>query len=116
MSSIKFNFPVQRLVRTLAVFCICAMLFVFNAFPAVAVTSNPTKGEDKLLGIEKEAQKAVLKQPMGLEETQDKASAGPNEIQGDADIDKMKNASNTNATSFEEQVKNVVENITGKKD
>ncbi|MDF0554416.1 low temperature-induced protein [Kamptonema sp. UHCC 0994] len=116
MSSITFNFPVQRLVRTLAVFCICAMLFVFNGFPAFAASSNPTQGEDKLLGIEKEAQKAVLKQPMGLEETQEKASQGPNEIQGDADMDKMKNASNTNATSFEEQVKNVVENITGKKD
>lgn len=116
MSFISFNLPTQRLVRALVAVCICAMLFVSSAFPAFAITSNPTKGEDKLLGIEKEAQEAVQNKPMGLKETQEKASEGPNEVQGDADMDKMKNASNTNATSFEQQVKNVVEGITGKKD
>ena len=116
MPSISLKLPVQRLVRALVAVCICAMLFVSSAFPAFATTSNPTKGEDQLLGIEKEAQEAVLKQPIGLKETQEKASEGPNEVQGAADIDKMKNASNTNATSFEQQVKNVVEGITGKKD
>lgn len=111
MSFISFNFPAKRLVRTLIAVCFCALMFVSNAFPALAVTSSPTKGEDKLLGIEKESQEVVLKKPMSLEETQEKASKGPNEVQGDADIEKMKNPSNTQATSFEQQVKKAVSKI-----
>ena len=111
MSFISFNFPVKRLVRTLIAFSFCALMFVSNAFPAFAITSSPTKGEDKLLGIEKEAQKVAGENPMSLEETQEKASKGLNEVQGDADIEKMKNPSNTNATSFEQQVKKAVGNI-----
>lgn len=115
MSFISFNLPVKRLVRAFVAVCFCALLFVSNAFPAFAVTSSPTKGEDKLLGIEKEAQKVVQDNPMSLEETQDKTSKGPNEVQGDADIEKMKNPSNTTATSFEQQVKKAVSNIKGDK-
>ncbi|MEG4501823.1 low temperature-induced protein [Microcoleus sp. F10-C6] len=111
MSFISFNFPAKRLVRTLIAVCFCALMFVSNAFPAFAVTSSPTKGEDQLLGIEKASQEAALKKPMSLEETQEKASKGPNEVQGDADIDKMKNPSNTSATSFEQQVKKAVGKI-----
>ncbi|MEG4963326.1 MULTISPECIES: low temperature-induced protein [unclassified Microcoleus] len=111
MSFISFSLPVKRLVRTLIAFSFCALMFVSNAFPAFAVTSSPTRGEDQLLGIEKEAQKVVLDNPMSLKETQEKASKGPNEVQGDADIEKMKNPSNTKATSFEQQVKKAVGDI-----
>jgi hypothetical protein len=48
---------------------------------------------------------------MSLEETQKKASEGPNEVQGAADIEKMKNPSNTNTTSFEQIVKKAVSDI-----
>ncbi|MBD1884290.1 low temperature-induced protein [Microcoleus vaginatus] len=111
MSFISFNFPAKRVVRTLIAVCFCALMFVSNVFPAFAVTSSPTKGEDQLLGIEKESQEIVLKKPMSLEETQEKASKGPNEVQGDADLEKMKNPSNTEATSFEQQVKKAVSKI-----
>lgn len=111
MSFINFNLPVSRLIRSFVTVCFCALLFVSNAFPAFAVTSSPTKGEDKLLTIEKEAQKAVLKDPMSLEETQKKTNEGINEVQGDADKDKMLNPSNTNATSFKEQVEKAVSKI-----
>ena len=111
MSSIGFNFPAKRLVRTLIAVCFCALMFVSNAFPAFAITSSPTKGEDQLLGIEKESQEVTLKKPMSLEETQKKASEGPNEVQGAADIDKMKNPSNTSTTSFEQLVKKAVGEI-----
>jgi hypothetical protein len=111
MSFINFNLPVNRLVRSLITVCFCALMFVSNVLPAFAVTSSPTKGEDKLLGIEKEAQEVVLKNPMSLEETQEKTSKGPNEVQGDADLEKMKNPSNTKATSFEQQVKKAVSKI-----
>ena len=48
---------------------------------------------------------------MSLEETQKKANEGINEVQGDADSEKMKNPSNTRATSFEQQVKKAVSKI-----
>jgi hypothetical protein len=111
MSFISFNFPAKGLVRTLIAVCFCALMFVSNAFPAFAITSSPTKGEDQLLGIEKESQEVTLKKPMSLEETQKKASEGPNEVQGAADIEKMKNPSNTNTTSFEQIVKKAVSDI-----
>jgi hypothetical protein len=111
MSFINFNLPVKRLVRTFVTVCFCALLFVSNVFPAFAVTSSPTKATDQLLGIEKEAQKAVLKDPMSLQETQEKANEGINEVQGDADKDKMINPSNTNATSFKQQVEKAVSKI-----
>ncbi|MEG4458671.1 low temperature-induced protein [Microcoleus sp. N9_A1] len=111
MSFISFNFPAKRFVRSLIAVCFCALMFVSNAFPAFAVTSSPTKGEAQLTAIEREAQKAVLKDPMSLEETQEKANEGINEVQGDADSEKMKNPSNTRATSFEQQVKKAVGNI-----
>jgi len=111
MSFINFNLPINRLLRSFITVCFCALMFVSSAFPAFAVTSSPTKGTDQLLGIEKEAQKAVLREPMSMEETEEKANQGINEIQGDADKDKMKNPSNTNATSFDQQVRKAVSNI-----
>ncbi len=111
MSLINFNLPISRLVRSLIAVCFCALMFVSNAFPALAITSSPTKGTEQLLGIEKEAQKAVLKDPMSMEETQKKANEGINEVQGDADSDKMKNPSNTRATSFKQQVEKAVSKI-----
>lgn len=111
MSFINFNLPVKRLVRSLIAVCFCTLMFVSNALPAFAVTSSLTKGEAQLTGIEKEAQKAALKDPMSLEETQKKANEGLNGVQGDADSEKMKNPSNTKATSFEQQVKKAVTKI-----
>ena len=111
MSFISLNLNAKRLVRSLIAVCFCALMFVSNAFPAFAVTSSLTKGEAQLTGIEKEAQKAVLKDPMSLEETQEKANEGINGVQGDADSEKMKNPSNTTSTSFEQQVRKAVSNL-----
>ncbi|TAG93922.1 MAG: low temperature-induced protein [Oscillatoriales cyanobacterium] len=111
MSLINFNLPINRLVRSLITVCFCALMFVSNAFPALAITSSPTKGTDQLLGIEKDAQKAVLREPMSMEETEKKANQGINEIQGDDDKEKMKNPSNTRATSFKQQVEKAVSQI-----
>lgn len=111
MSFMNFNLSVKGLVRSFVAICFCTLLFVSNVFPALAVTSKPTEATDQLLGIEKEAQKAVLKDPMSMQETQKKANEGINEVQGDADSEKMINPGNTNATSFEQQVKKAVSNI-----
>jgi len=124
MRSIRFNLSALRPVRFLVAVCFCAFLVFSNAFPAysdpVNITGNPTAprdGESNLLDIEKAAQEAVLQDPYSREQTQAKANAGLNEIQGTADLDKMSRPENSQgAISVEDKSKNFLEALTGKKD
>lgn len=113
MQSMRFNLPARRFVSVLMAACICAFLLISTALPAFAGT-NPTKGEDQLLGIERKSQEVTLSDPYSQEKTKNEANQGINEVQGDADKDKMKNPGNTNVTTFEDQVKDAVEKITNK--
>ncbi len=121
---IRFNMSALRPVRFLLAACVCALLLLSNAFPAFADPVNPTsnksslqQGEANLQSIEKEAQKAVLKDPYSQKETKDKANQGLNEIQGSADFDQMSRSDNSqDAISVEDKSKNFLEAITGKKD
>jgi len=123
MRSIRFKLSALRPVRFLVAVCVCALLVFSNAFPAYSDPVNPTasrtapeKGEEQLRSIEREAQEAVIETPYSREKTQAKANEGLNEIQGTADIEKMKRPENTQATSVEEKSKNFLEALTGKKD
>lgn len=124
MRSIRLNFSALRPVRFLIAACVCAILVFSYAFPALSDTPQPTgnktapqAGESQLLDIEKQAQEAVLKDPYSREETQAKANTGLNEIQGAADLDKMKRPENSQgATSVEDKSKKFLEGMTGKKD
>lgn len=116
MQSMRFNLPVRRLFSALMAVCICALMFISTVSPAFAVSSNPTKGEDKLLGIERKSQEVTLSDPYSMEKTKTEANKGINEVQGDADLDKMINPENTTATSVEEQAKNFLEKIAGNDD
>lgn len=123
MRSIKSKLSALRPIRLLLVAFTCAFLVLSNAFPAYSDTPQPTgnqkspaQGESNLLGIEREAQEAVLKDPYSREETQTKASEGLNEIQGAADLDKLKRPENSQgASSVEEKSEGFLERLTGKK-
>jgi len=122
MRSIRFKLSALRPVRLLLAAFACAFLLFSYASPAYSDTPQPTaapkaahQGESNLLDIEKEAQEAVLKDPYSREETQAKANQGLNEIQGTANLDKMKRPENTQATSVEQKSKNFLEALTGKK-
>jgi hypothetical protein len=121
MLSIKTNFSALRLVRLLVGACVCVLLVFSHAFPAYSAPVNPTastsapqEGESQLRGIEREAQEAVLEDPYSRKETQVKTSEGLNEIQGNANVEDMKRPENTQATSVEDKLKNVLEKATGK--
>lgn len=123
MSFIPFNFSALRLVRFLVAACVCALLVFSHAFPAYSDPVNPTstptppaQGEANLLGIEREAQEAVLKDPYSREETQAKANEGLNEVQGTADIEQMSRPENSQASSVEDKSKNFLEALTGRQD
>lgn len=122
MRSIRYNFSALRPIRFLLTFCVCALLMFSFSFPAYSAPVNPTgsktapqEGEANLTQIEREAQKAVLKDPYSRKQTQTKASGGLNEIQGSADADKMSRPDNSqDASSVEEKSKNLLEKLTGK--
>ena len=122
MRSIRFNLSALRPVRFLVAVCVCALLVFSYAFPAysdpVNVTGNqsaPQEGEAQLRSIEKGAQDAVLEDPYSREKTQSKANPGLNEIQGTADVNKMRRPENSqDAISDEDKSKNFLEAITDK--
>lgn len=119
MKIIGFISSIVRPVRFVVVAFTCALLVLTNAFPALAIgttKSAPTEATDQLNGIQSKTDEKATKPPLGREETQAETYKGLNEVQGDADIDKMKRPENSqNATTVEDQVENFLEKVTGKK-
>jgi hypothetical protein len=81
------------------------------------VPSNPTKGEDKLLGIEEGAQKTVNRDLdlLSGEKVTEKSNEGINEVQGAADADQMKRSSNAQGETIEGILQEKLEEATGQK-
>jgi hypothetical protein len=114
-----FDFALSRLrlaAKFLFVASACAFIFLSTAVPAFAISSyesKPTEATTQLLDTQRQTDKAAKSPPLGLKETQEKTKKGINEVQGDADIDKMKNPSNSqSATSVTEEVEGFLEKIT----
>lgn len=94
-------------LRSILVIFACAFLFFAQAMPAYSATSSPTKGEDQLLGIEKESQKIIQSgEPTPQrKETQEKSSGGGlNGVQGTADAEKMNNPANSGGETVEKDL------------
>jgi hypothetical protein len=108
-----------RPVRFLIVAFTCTLLFVSNTFPAFAIESyqsHPEEATTQLLETQRKTDEVGRSAPPGLQEVQDKSNKGLNEVQGDADIDKMKRPENSqSSTSVEEEVGNFLNKVTGKK-
>ncbi|HEY9902732.1 MAG TPA: low temperature-induced protein [Candidatus Sericytochromatia bacterium] len=133
MKSIQFN--LSALFRSMRLFvagCVCALMLFSNALPAYSLPnpfaggdksakteapSDPTKGEDKLLGIEAGGQKTVNRSQdlLSGEEVTRKSNEGINEVQGAADIDKMKRPSNSQGETIEGILQEKLEEATGQK-
>jgi hypothetical protein len=105
-------------VRFLVVAFTCALLLLSSAFPAFALDSyqsDPTEATTQLLDIQAKTDEAAKAPPIGLRKTQKETNEGLNEVQGSADIDKQKRPENSqSSTSVEENIKNVLEKVTGK--
>jgi hypothetical protein len=112
MLSNKFKNWIQASVRVLLIATACCILVFSNVFPAQAATSQATEGEANLNTIQKKTDDVARSNPRGLKETTKAAQGGLNAVQGAADKDKMIDEDNTQATSFEEQVKSFFEDKT----
>lgn len=94
-----------RPLRVLLAVCVSAFLFFSNVFPAMAATSQPTKGEDQLKQIEERSEEVLKSNPRSLEEVQSATDDGLNTVQGEANKNKMSRPENSqDATSVEEQI------------
>ncbi|GAB4383099.1 MAG: hypothetical protein Kow00121_44400 [Elainellaceae cyanobacterium] len=118
MNFARINSMILRSVRVLVVAFACAMLFFTNALPAAAISSTPSnysKGEEPLDKIFEDSQDVTDSPPMSMEETQQRANEGINEIQGASDRERMYTPENSEGTTAKDQAQNVLERITGKK-
>lgn len=130
MNSIHFNLSaLWRSLRLFVAACVCVLMLVSNATPAYsfpnpfapdkpAQSSDPTKGEDKLQGIEEGAQKTINRSQdllSGKEVTKKSEEGRLNEVQGAADIDKMKRPSNSAGETIEGILEDKLEKATGQK-
>lgn len=114
-----------------AAFAFAAILFS-NATPAYSIelpnpfasdkpaqATDPTKGEDKLLGIEEGAQKTAIREGdqdlLSGKKVMEKSAEGRiNEVQGAADIEKMKSPANSQGETIEGILQDKLEGATGK--
>jgi hypothetical protein len=119
MKNMTFVLSLLRPVRFLVIAFTCALLLVTNAFPAFAIESyqsKPSEATTQLLETQKKTDEIGRSAPPGMRKVQEESNKGLNEVQGDADIDKMKRPENSqSATSVEEEIQNVLEKVTGKK-
>ncbi|MBO3457907.1 hypothetical protein G7B40_036235 [Aetokthonos hydrillicola Thurmond2011] len=108
-----------RPVRFLIAVFTCALLFFSSAFPAAAISgsqSNPEDATTQLLETQRLTDEVSAEPPLGLKQVQKRSNEGLNEVQGAADIDKMKRPENSQtATSAGETAKNLLDRVTGKK-
>ncbi|UBF26321.1 hypothetical protein K9N68_33285 [Kovacikia minuta CCNUW1] len=117
----KFIHPSKsRLARFFVGAFLCLMLFVSSTVPAIAAgsshQSSPTKGEAKLDQTLEKSQEVLKSPPMSLGEVEDRSNKGLNEVQEDADANKMKRPENTNrSTTVQEKIENALERVTGDK-
>jgi predicted transcriptional regulator len=113
-------------VRILVTVCFCTIIFASNSVPAFAAISSPDEGTAKLNEIQKRTDNLtkntddIAKQdrsvPPSLKEVQSASKKGINEIQGDADKDKMISPEDAkNATTVEDSIKKAFSKVKGDK-
>jgi len=110
----------MRIIRFLFAMTICTLLVFSSMFPAIAAgRSTPTKpesGEATLNRVQERSEDVVKAEPRSMKEVQEDSSGRKlNEVQGEANLDKMKRSENTSeqTESFRDRIEGAIENITG---
>ncbi|HIK16042.1 MAG TPA: hypothetical protein IGS53_12260 [Leptolyngbyaceae cyanobacterium M33_DOE_097] len=103
---------ILRPVRVLIVAFICTILFVTNSLPALADTyrSQPTEGEAQLKETYRNSERTLQNPPKDLKEAAKRSNEGLNEVQGDADIDKMEYSEK--GVAIKDKIEKALEKVT----
>lgn len=91
----KFTYsnPVKFFVRVVVIAFVCGLLLFSNTPSAFALwDNNPKQSEETLPNIQDKADQAINSSPYDLNQSSKKSNQGFNEIQGNADLDKMKHS------------------------
>jgi apolipoprotein N-acyltransferase len=107
----KLNNWLKSSLRLVLTAFICGLLFISSAYPAHAVTSKPTEGEANLNKIQEKTDNLARSNPPGLEETTKEAQKGLNEVQGDANKEKMIAPEDASADTVEKEAGNFLQNL-----
>jgi hypothetical protein len=121
MKMFTFVLSILRPVRYLIVIVACSFLLFSSTFPAFAIESYQSdlkEGETQLLETQRLTDEVSRMTPdqLDLKQTQKRSNKGLNEVQGDADINKMKRPGNSqDAVSVEGEVNSFLKKVTGNK-
>jgi hypothetical protein len=108
----KLNKWLKSSIRLVLTVIVCGLLFISNAFPAQAATSSPRDGEANLNEIQRKTDDVGYSDPQGLDEVIKESQKGLNEVQGDADKDKMISPQDAKgATTVEEQAESFLDKL-----
>jgi hypothetical protein len=103
----RFSIRPIRLVVTVLITAFMLLTTTVPAFAFGTSRSKPTDGTAQLGNIERESQKVAESKvaPGSMEESEARAQGGINEVQGDADKDKMSRPSNSqDATTIRDEI------------
>jgi hypothetical protein len=87
--------PHQRLVQMLLSTLLVTMIFLANALPVIAGSSDPTQGTVQLDKIQEKTQAAIDSPATDLKTIEERSKGGLNEVQGSADYEKMIDSEDT---------------------
>lgn len=103
----RLSFRPVRLIVTVLTTAFMLLTTTVPAFAFGASSSKPTDGTAQLSNIERESQDVAESKvaPGSMKEAQARSQGGINEVQGDADKDKMSRPSNSqNATTVKDEI------------
>jgi len=119
MKLIRATLTNLRLLHFIFVVFTSALIFFQTTFPVLAITSyqsEPTEGTTQLLETQRRTDEISKSPPINPQDVTDATRGrGLNEVQGEADIDKMYSPENSqSATSVQQEVEGFLKKVTGK--
>ncbi|HEY9888217.1 MAG TPA: hypothetical protein V6D02_07430 [Candidatus Obscuribacterales bacterium] len=103
---------IPRLMKA-AVMVLAVIFFGLGvASPAIAFGSNPTEDTVQMNELQRTSEEAVKAEPRDQQQVRKQARKGPNEVQGDADLDKMQSDDSSEATAVSKQVESALKKVT----
>ncbi len=81
----------QRMMQMLLSTFFVTVIFLANALPVIAGSSDPTQGTVQLDKIQEKTQAAIDSPATDLKTIEERSKGGLNEVQGSADYGKMEN-------------------------
>lgn len=111
----KFLNSIRGYILKVGLALLVCVSMVSMAAPALAIggsPSHPTEGVPKMQEMKEASEDAIEQEPRNIKEVQEKAKRGPNEVQGDANLETLKTRRNSqSAETVEEQAKELLEDV-----